>query len=74
MSDLLFPLTAADSVSLAEVAERTGIHIDTLRKKAKRGLIPGGFQIGGGAWRFKRKKFEEWWSGLGEERRGSRRR
>jgi excisionase family DNA binding protein len=68
MSDLLFPLTAADSVSLAQVAEKTGIGIDTLRKKSKSGRIPGAFQIGGGAWRFKRKILEAWWAGLGEER------
>jgi hypothetical protein len=36
MSELLFPMHAVASVSLAEVAEKTGIHIDTLRKNAKR--------------------------------------
>ncbi len=74
MSDLLFPLCGADSVSLAEVAEKTGIGIDTLRKKAKRGAIPGSFQIDGGGWRFKRKIFEDWWGALGTERQGRRRR
>jgi hypothetical protein len=66
VNDLLFPLHKADSVSLAEVSERTGIRLDTLRKKAKTGLVPGAFQIGSGAWRFKRKPLEEWWQSLGE--------
>jgi hypothetical protein len=47
----LFPLATAASVTLAEVAEKIGIHIDTLRKKAKSGLLPGAFKIGSGGWR-----------------------
>ncbi len=73
MSELLFPLYVTASLSLAEVAEKTGIHIDTLRKKCKAGLIPGTFQVGGGGWRFKRKVLEEWWAGLGEDHRLRRR-
>jgi hypothetical protein len=46
MSDLLFPLHKADSLSLAEVSERTGIHLDTLHKKAEAVLVPGAFHIG----------------------------
>jgi excisionase family DNA binding protein len=73
-SDLLFPLHIARSVSLAEASERTGLHIDTLRKKCKAGLIPGAFQIGGGGWHLKRKELETWWAGLGEENGVRRRR
>jgi excisionase family DNA binding protein len=74
MSELLFPLHAAASVSLAEVAEKTGIHVDTLRKKGRTGRIPGAFQVGGsGAWRFKRKELEAWWESLGENRPRRRR-
>jgi excisionase family DNA binding protein len=74
MSRLLFPLHVTASVTLAEVAEKTGIHTDTLRKKAKAGLIPGAFQVGGGGWRFKRKPLEDWWASLGEDHRLRRRR
>jgi excisionase family DNA binding protein len=68
MSEPLFPLHTTASLTLAEVAERTGIHIDTLRKKCKAGLIPGAFQAGGGGWRFKRIASEDWWASLGENR------
>jgi hypothetical protein len=65
VSDLLFPLHRSDSVTLAQVSEKTGIHIETLRKKAKAGLIPGAFQLSqGDGWRFKRKPLEAWWSSL----------
>jgi excisionase family DNA binding protein len=73
MSELLFPLHVTASLTLAEVAEKTGIHIDTLRKKAKAGLIPGAFQVGGGGWRFKRTALEDWWASLGENRPRRRR-
>lgn len=63
--ELLFPLHRADSLTLAEVSDKTGIKRDTLRKKAKAGLVPGAFQPAGGAWRFKRKAFEKWWASLG---------
>ena len=66
VSDLLFPLHVADSLSLAEVSTKTGVHRDTLRKKCKAGLIPVAFQVAGGAWRLKRKTLETWWSSLGE--------
>jgi len=74
VSDLLFPLHVAESLSLAEVSERTGIHRDTLRKKCKAGLVPGAFQVADGAWRLKRRVFEQWWASLGEETRVRRRR
>jgi excisionase family DNA binding protein len=74
VSDLLFPLHVAASLSLAEVSERTGIHRDTLRKKCKAGLVPGAFQVAGGAWRLKRKILEEWWASFGEEGGARRRR
>jgi excisionase family DNA binding protein len=64
---------AVASVSLAEVAEKTGIHIDTLRKKCKAGLIPGAFQVGSGGWRLKRTALEAWWASLGENRPRRRR-
>ena len=74
VSDLLFPLHVADSLSLAEVSMKTGINRSTLQKKCKAGLIPGCFQVGGGGWRFKRKVLEQWWASLGEETRMRRRR
>jgi hypothetical protein len=46
MSELLFPLATAASLSLAEVAEKTGINPSTLQKKCKAGLMPGAFQVG----------------------------
>jgi hypothetical protein len=74
MSELLFPLATAASLSLAEVAEKTGINPSTLQKKCKAGLMPGAFQVGGsGCWRFKRKPLEDWWAGLGEDHRLRRR-
>jgi excisionase family DNA binding protein len=75
VSELLFPLHLSDSVTLAQVAERTGIHPETLRKKAKAGLIPGAFQLGAGdGWRFKRKLIETWWASLDGARQLPRRR
>lgn len=44
MSELLFPLATAASLSLAEVAEKTGINPSTLQKKCKAGLMPGAFK------------------------------
>jgi len=49
--------------TVAEIAQITGFHPGTIRRKARMGQIPGALQIGGkrDGWRFKRKAFEEWW-------------
>ena len=64
----LVPLNESQSVSADEVAKRTGLHLRTVQRYARLGIIPGAFQPGGkgSQWRFKRKTLEEWWAKLGK--------
>lgn len=67
MSELLFaPFDRSNRpLTVSEVARILRYDPATVRRKARCGEIPGGFQIGGrGGWRFKRKVFETWWNQL----------
>ena len=71
---LISPLDKRETVSLMEAAEILGISHWALRRYAKDGDIPGGFQIsrgkrskhGGKRWRFRRKELEAWWKNVGK--------
>jgi excisionase family DNA binding protein len=67
MTDFLFsPLDQRKTVSIAEVAEALGFDHETVRRDARTGAIPGGFQRKpGGQWRFKRSILEAWWKQQG---------
>jgi excisionase family DNA binding protein len=69
---LLSPLDRRKTLSVAEVAEALGIDKQTVRRDARTGAIPGGFQRKPwGQWRFKRDILEDWWAKQGLK--GSRR-
>lgn len=63
---LLSPLDKRKTLSLAEVAEALGLDTETVRRDARTGVIPGGFQRKpGGQWRFRRSILEAWWQKQG---------
>lgn len=63
---LLSPLDKRKTLSLAEVAEALGLDTETVRRDARTGAIPGGFQRKpGGQWRFRRSILEAWWQKQG---------
>jgi excisionase family DNA binding protein len=69
MSDsLISRLDQRETVSLMEAARILGISDDTLRRYARDGDIPGGFQTRKGKrWRFRRKELEAWWQKVGRD-------
>jgi excisionase family DNA binding protein len=70
---LLSPLDRRKTLSIAEVAEALGLDTETVRRDARSGAIPGGFQRKpGGQWRFRRSILEEWWAKQGLSRGGKR--
>jgi len=55
------------TVSIKEVAEALGLDTETIRRDARSGAIPGGFQRKpGGQWRFRRSIVEAWWQKQGK--------
>ena len=50
------PPIAADLL-LGELADRTGRHVETLRRLARRGRLPGSYRLGG-RWLFRREALE----------------
>jgi excisionase family DNA binding protein len=66
---LISPLDGRKTLSIKEVAKALGLDTETVRRDARTGVIPGGFQRKpGGQWRFKRKELEEWWQKLGKRK------
>lgn len=66
---LFSPLDGRKTLSLREVARALGLDTETIRRDARTGIIPGGFQRKpGGQWRFKRKDLEEWWAKQGKRK------
>jgi excisionase family DNA binding protein len=63
---LISPLDRRKTLSITEVAEALGLDHETVRRDARTGAIPGGFQRKpGGQWRFKRSILEAWWAKQG---------
>jgi excisionase family DNA binding protein len=64
---LLSPLDKRKTLSIAELAEALGLDTETVRRDARSGAIPGGFQRKpGGQWRFRRSIVEAWWQKQGK--------
>ena len=64
---LLSPLDKRKTLSIAELAEALGLDTETVRRDARSGAIPGGFQSKpGGQWRFRRSIVEAWWQKQGK--------
>jgi excisionase family DNA binding protein len=63
---LLSPLDQRKTLSIAEVAQALNLDTETVRRDARSGAIPGGFQRKpGGQWRLKRSILEAWWAEQG---------
>ena len=63
---LITTLDLRKSVSTREVADWIGLPIRTVQDYARRGLIPGAFQVQKrGQWRFKTKQLNIWWANQG---------
>ena len=55
----------AELVTLSEVAALYGFHVDSVRKMAQRGRLPGAFKAGA-AWRVNLDKLRKEWSADGK--------
>lgn len=45
-------------LSFRELSKITGFHVESLRKLARLGTLPGAYKLGG-AWRFRREALDE---------------
>lgn len=54
------PLSSKEILNLKEVSELLSLNTETVRLKAKAGLIPSAHRIGHGAWRFSRTIVTQW--------------
>jgi len=61
---LFSPLDKRKTVTMAELAELSGIPVTTLKHYVKRNEIFGAMKSGKGRWRFEREALERWWQSI----------